>query len=180
MGPNGGFAEPAAPEMEHTMQYTPDVAELVDNPLGGRTPEEVREICSSTVALRALAHPPQDFLIEKFCREYDEYTEAEAREIFEDLKRFLVAGELLDRSLAPSLPVDNMWHAWILFTKDYHEFGDLLNGYIHHRPIPKGDAAQPPLEPTIAVMEAAYGSVSDRSFPQELGSYGIMDCKRGV
>lgn len=160
--------------------YTPDVEELIQDPLGGRTIEEVREIMSGPVAKRALAHPPQPFLIEKFLKECPEYSAEEAREIFEDTKRFLVAGELLDRSLAPSLPVDTMWHGWILFTKDYHEFGDLLGGYIHHRPIPKGDAAQPPLEPTIAVMEAAYGSVSDRSFPQELGSYGIMDCKKGV
>lgn len=160
------------------MTHTTDVQALIDDPLGGRAPREVREICASERAAGALAHPPQEFLIEKYCREYD-CTEDEARAIFEDTKRFLVAGELLGRSLAPSLPVDNMWHGWILFTMDYHEFCTKLGGYVHHRPIPKGNPAQPPLEPTIAVMMAAYGSVSERSFPQELGSYGIMDCKQG-
>lgn len=161
------------------MSYTDDVTQLIEDPLGGRTPAEVREICSGEVARRAMAHPPQPFLIEKFVKEFDEYSEEDARAIFEDTKRFLIAGELLDRSLAPSLPVDNMWHAWILFTMDYHAFCDILGGYIHHRPIPKGDPAQPPLDPTIEVMEAAYGELSERSFPVALGSWGIMDCKKG-
>lgn len=160
------------------MEFTQEVQALVDDPLGGRTPEEVRRICSSDQARHALAHPPQEFLIEKYCREYD-CSEEEARAIFEDTKRFLVAGELLDRSLAPSLPVDNMWHGWILFTMDYHDFCSKLGGYVHHRPIPKGDPQQPPLDPTIAVMTAAYGELSDLSFPVELGSYGVMDCKKG-
>lgn len=160
------------------MSFTAEVQELVDDPLAGRSAEEVREICSSDRAELALAHEPQPFLIEKFCGSHD-YTEDEARAIFEDLKRFLVAGELLDRSLAPSLPVDEMWHSWILFTMDYHEFCDKLGGYIHHRPIPKGDPAQPPLDPTIEVMEAAFGEVSPLSFPLEHGSWGIMDCKKG-
>lgn len=161
------------------MPFTEDVQDLVNDPLGGRTVEEVQEICSGPAAQQALAHQPLPFMIEKICAHQD-LTEDEALEVFEDTKRFLIAATLLDRSLAPSLPVDEVWHAWILFTKDYHDFCDGLGGYIHHRPVPKGDAAQPPLDPTIAVMEAAWGSVSDRSFPQALGSFGIMDCKKGV
>lgn len=160
------------------MAFTDDVQRLIDDPLGGRSVEEVRRLASSELADRVLAHPPQAFMIEKFCAEHDYSVEA-AHEIFEETKRFLLIGELLDESLAPSLPVDLMWHAWILFTKDYHEFCALLGGYIHHRPIPSGSAEQPPIEPTVAIMEAAYGSVDDLAWPQELGSYGIMDCKKG-
>lgn len=160
------------------MAFTPAVQELIDDPLNGRTQEEVREICSSALALKAMAHPPQDFLIEKFCAD-GEFTPDEARELFVECKRFLIAGELLDVSLAPSLHVDNMWHAWILFTMDYTEFCGILGPYIHHRPIPKGAPEQPPLDPTVAVMEAAYGELDDRFWPQELGAFGIMDCKKG-
>lgn len=161
------------------MPYTDEVQALIDKPLGGRTTTQVQELVAGELAKIALAHPPQDFLIEKFCRDYPEFTEAQARGLFEETKKFLVAGEILDVQLAPSLHVDNMWHAWILFTKDYHEFCSLLGGYIHHRPIPSGSPEQPPLEPTVAIMEAAYGELSATYWPQELGAYGIMDCKKG-
>lgn len=161
------------------MTYTPEVQQLVDDPFGGRTAEEVRELCESPQAQLALMHPPQPFLIEKFSRDHG-FDFADSLALFEEVKRFLVAGEVTGQSLAPSLHVDNMWHAWILFTHDYHDFCGILGGYIHHRPIPKGDGAQPPLEPTVAIMEAAFGTLSDRFWPQELGSYGVMDCKKGV
>lgn len=153
--------------------------DLIDDPLGGRTPAEVQRLCSGEQAERALAHEPQDYLIEKFCGEYG-YTEEDGRALFEETKRFLTAGKLLDQSLAPSLPVDRMWHAWILFTADYHEFCGKLGGYIHHRPLPSGASQQPPIEPTAAVMEAAFGSLDEAHWPQELGAFGIMDCKAGV
>lgn len=160
------------------MEYTTAVQELVDDPMKGRTPQEAREICSSAVAQHAMAHPPQDFLIEKFCAD-GAFTPDEARELFDECKRFLIAGQLLDVSLAPSLHVDNMWHAWILFTMDYTEFCNKVGSYIHHRPIPKGNPEQPPLDPTVKIMQAAYGELSDRFWPQELGAFGILDCKKG-
>ena len=160
------------------MEYTTEVQALVDDPLKGRTPDEVREICTSELAQRAMAHQAQDFLIEKFCAD-GEFTPEEARELFDECKRFLIAGELLGVSLAPSLHVDNMWHAWILFTMDYTAFCSILGAYIHHRPIPKGNPEQPPLEPTVEIMQAGYGELSDRFWPQELGAFGIMDCKKG-
>lgn len=160
------------------MSHTPEVQALIDDPFGGHTAEELRQLCSTDLARRALAHPPLAFLIDKFCAEYG-YAEADARELFEETKRFLVVGRLADQLLAPSLPVDRMWHSFILFTKDYHDFCDLLGGYIHHRPIPSGSPEQPPIEPTAAIMEAAFGALSPVYWPQELGAFGGMDCKKG-
>lgn len=159
--------------------FTVEVQALVEDPFKGRTAEEVHAICNGPQAAAALAHPAPDFLIEKFGMDSD-LSEEELLELFEETKRFLVAGQLLDVSLAPSLPVDLMWHAWILFTMDYHSFSEQLGGYIHHRPIPSGNPDQPPLEPTVEIMEAAYGGpLSEVFWPQELGAYGIMDCKKG-
>jgi hypothetical protein len=161
------------------VSYTAEVEQLIADPFGGRTGDQVREIVSGPNASAALAHPPQDFLLVKFMKECPEFSLDETRELFEETKRFLIAGELLDQSLAPSLPVDTMWHAWILFTMDYTAFCSLLGGYIHHRPIPQGRPEQPPLEPTVSIMEAAWGPLNDRFWPQELGAFGIMDCKKG-
>jgi hypothetical protein len=161
------------------MDYTLAVQKLIADPLKGRTPAQVRALFSTELADRALRHEAPDFLIQKYARDYD-VDQADARALFEETKRFLVAGVLTDQSLAPSLQVDQMWHSFILFTKDYHDFCDSLGGYIHHRPIPQGDGAQPPLEPTIEIMTAAFGDVPARFWPQELGSYGIMDCKKGA
>lgn len=166
------------PEGIH-MAYTEKVQELVDDPFGGRTAADVRALCTGELAAIALRHEPEPYLIEKYAKDNDMAPD-DVRALFEETKRFLVAGVLLDAQLAPSLPVDQMWHSWILFTKDYHEFCDKLGGYIHHRPLERGNSAQPPLEPTVAIMEAGFGPVSDVFWPQLLGSYGIMDCKKGA
>ena len=160
------------------MAYSADVQKLVDDPFGGRTKDEVAALCASNLALDALAHEPPTFLLEKFCADELVSTE-EAAELFEQTKRFLVVGQVLDAHIAPSLMVDKMWHAWILFTNDYHAFGAKLGGYIHHLPIPQGDAKQPPLEPTVELLEAAFGAAPEKFWPVALGAYGMMDCKQG-
>lgn len=160
------------------MTFNDAVQRLVEDPLGGRSREEVAALCSSAIALDALAHPAPDFMLEKFCSE-EHLSMDEAADLFEEAKRFLVVGQVIGAHIAPSLMVDKMWHAWILFTADYTAFCSLLGGYIHHRPVPKGSAEQPPLEPTVELMEAAYGPVREEFWPVALGAYGMMDCKQG-
>ncbi|MEC4724441.1 hypothetical protein HWQ46_02625 [Shewanella sp. D64] len=70
--------------------------------------------------------------------------EAEAVEIFEDVKRWLwMAAEareqgidqpvVIDRAL---VVLDEMWHNFMLFTRDYGQFcKDFFGGYIHHSPM---------------------------------------------
>lgn len=161
------------------MAYTDKVQRFVDDPLCGFTAEELQERVSTDLAQHALAHEPEAFLIEKFCQDHG-YTEADARSLFEDVKKFLLLGSIVDASPAPSYPIDQMWHAFILFTKDYAEFGEKCGGFIHHRPLPQTSEAQPPIEPTLALMTAAYGELSDQHWPAPLGAFGIMDCKAGV
>ncbi len=44
----------------------------------------------------------------------------------------------------PMTMMDEMWHLFILFTKDYHAFCDTyLDGYIHHTPLDDGFDPQP-------------------------------------
>lgn len=161
------------------MSYTDHVQRFIDDPLCGFTEEELRAKVSSDLAQEALAHPPQAFLIEKFAKDYG-YDEKDARALFEDVKRFLLLGSIVDASPAPSLPIDQMWHAFILFTKDYAEFCAKTGDFIHHRPLPSTSEHQPPIEPTITLMTAVYGELSEVHWPAPLGSFGIMDCKAGV
>lgn len=161
------------------MQYTDEVQALVDDPLSGRGTEEIRSLFDTDIVRDALRHEPPAFMIQRFIAAHG-YSEAAARELFDETKRFLVANRVLGLKLAPSEPVDQMWHAWILFTKDYYAFCESLGGYIHHLPIPVGSPEQPPLDPTISVMRAAFGSVNDALWPVELGAFGGRDCKAGA
>lgn len=161
------------------MQYTEQVQALIDNPYGDRTPDQIAELCSGALAQDALAHAADPDLLERFARN-NAITPDRAAELFEETKRFLVLGRLVGAQLAPSPDIDELWHAWILFTKDYHAFCDKVGGYIHHKPIPAGSPAQPPLEPTVALMEAGYGRADERAWPLEVGARGIMDCKMGA
>lgn len=161
------------------MASSDKVQRFIDNPLCGFTAEELQARVSGDLAKVALAHPPQDFLIEKFCQDHG-YSESDALSLFEDVKKFLLLGSLVDASPAPSYPIDQMWHAFILFTKDYAEFGEKVGGFVHHRPLPSTSESQPPLEPTLELMTAAYGELSEQHWPAPLGAFGIMDCKAGV
>lgn len=161
------------------MPYTDKVQRFIDDPLCGFTEDALQAKVSTDLAREALAHPPQDFLIEKFAKDHG-YTHEDARSLFEDVKKFLLLGSLVEASPAPSLPIDQMWHSFILFTKDYAEFCSKVGGFIHHRPLPSTSEHQPPIEPTMQLMTAAYGTLSDAHWPALLGAYGIMDCKAGV
>ncbi|SIN35295.1 Uncharacterized conserved protein [Mycobacteroides abscessus subsp. abscessus] len=143
------------------MPYTDKVQRFIDDPLCGFSEDELQAKVSTDLAREALAHPPKDFLIEKF---------AKSRRL----------GSIVEASPAPSLPVDQMWHSFILFTKDYADFCSKVGGFIHHRPLPSTSEHQPPIEPTLQLMAAAYGELSDLHWPAPLGAYGIMDCKAGV
>lgn len=158
--------------------YTERVQDIIDDPLGGRTDVEVRAAVATEAAAAALRHPAPEFLIQRAV-DKGGLTRDEALEVFEEVKRFLVVGTALERNFAPSVPVDALWHEWILFTDDYHTFCHQLGGYIHHTPIPQGSDDQPPLEPTVTAMQVAFGELSDRWWPVALGASGIMDCCMG-
>ncbi|NII26454.1 hypothetical protein HB364_15295 [Pseudoflavitalea sp. X16] len=68
-----------------------------------------------------------------------EVTEAEAEDIFTETKKFLFIcrqpGVFIPDEL---LIVDEMWHNFILFTKEYQDFcAFYFGGYLHHTPSSK-------------------------------------------
>lgn len=73
----------------------------------------------------------------------------EAVELFDDMKRWLWLSDYnsnhvssenrVHMAISQSIKlIDEMWHTFILFTVDYHDFCDkYLDHHIHHRPTPK-------------------------------------------
>ncbi|KAB8037771.1 hypothetical protein GCL60_11395 [Silvanigrella paludirubra] len=85
-----------------------------------------------------------DNIINKFTKDYDKISLYDSQIIFkETLKWLWLCNEsYLDKNenvnifiYEDSLIIDKMWHNFILFTKDYHEFCHKYFGrFIHHEP----------------------------------------------
>lgn len=102
----------------------------------------------TTQPLEAALAYRNDHVVADFCTKYD-VSEAEARELFEDVKRWVWACAVADErgiSLMIDgrlLVLDHMWHTFVLFTRDYHAFCHAIAGrYIHHLPTTRDEAAR--------------------------------------
>lgn len=73
----------------------------------------------------------------KRCKKDFNYTDEDMCIIEKEFKRFMVMSVLLeDKGIGMySKDIDNLWHSFILFTKEYATFCDRFNGkFIHHVP----------------------------------------------
>ena len=81
-----------------------------------------------------MAFQPPQLLIERFAKAHS-VSEQEAREQFEEIKKFLVVcASDRSKSYAPSRHLDDMWHDFVLFTPEYSSFCQKIGGFVHHRP----------------------------------------------
>lgn len=82
---------------------------------------------------------------------------------------FLVACTRTDEPLGPSKLVDEFWHAFILRTEPYAEFGQRVAGYfIHHVPTdsePDGDTSDQALMRTFDAITAAGFTIDPELWP---------------
>lgn len=97
---------------------------------------------------------------------------------FAEFKKYVALVRWTDESLAmTSKQVDEVWHQFILFTRQYHAFCDeFLGGYLHHAPA----TASSPLPPDArdrfrAVYERHFGRLDPLWKNQADG--GVGDCK---
>lgn len=87
------------------------------------------------IVRKVLDYSIPDTIIEKYVDKYG-VTEEVARAHERELKRYL-AMCLADPEAAYGMfgPIDEFWHTWILFTREWCEFGNAVAGrYIHHQP----------------------------------------------
>ncbi|WP_244306519.1 hypothetical protein [Paraburkholderia lacunae] len=87
-----------------------------------------------------LARYQHEGVIGKFRDEWD-VEEAEALDIFSEMKKFLFVSEHAQKQCIefevdePILMIDKMWHHFILFTNDYEKFCHRFFGkMLHHIP----------------------------------------------
>lgn len=94
----------------------------------------------NSISLKKISSYNNEDLIFRFLEMY-EIDEAEAIDIFEETKKWLwlCSNSKFDLIIDDSLVIiDEMWHNFILFTKEYDAFcKEYLGIYIHHQPTTK-------------------------------------------
>jgi hypothetical protein len=75
-----------------------------------------------------------DSVINIYCERYGSDLQ-NADEIFKDTIEFLWTSAIGSKTLSPSKEIDDMWHVFILHTKDYETFcKEQLGKFVHHTP----------------------------------------------
>ena len=100
-------------------------------------------------------------------QEKEKLTEEKARVLFLDMLRFLLLCGTQEQILSPSEAIDQAWHHFILFTRDYREFCQRFFGkFVDHQPFSRSERTvkQMALEMrdrTLAVAGTVFGELSD-------------------
>lgn len=72
------------------------------------------------------------------------FSTEESTRLFKDVKTFLYCCANSDKNLSPTLLLDEGWHDFILYTKDYDLFcKKYFNKFIHHQPFSNNQQAAP-------------------------------------
>ena len=92
-------------------------------------------------------------------------TAEQATALFEDTKRFLyLCGVTTCSGFSPSSVIDEGWHNFILFTKDYYEFCHTFFGrFIHHLPKNKEEGEKGgkySAQRTLVAAQKMFGTLS--------------------
>jgi len=128
---------------------------------------------NSKVDLGALAQYQNDEVVDRFMNAY-EVDEEDARLIFDDMKCFLALTIQYpeEEILLPNsiLVIDEMWHTFLMFTRDYQAFCRAHFGcMIHHEPTPKAEKIA--LQKEIEIDRAA---VTEKAQKDAKHFYGLI------
>lgn len=119
-----------------------------------------------------LLFAPPELLIKRFCQEHS-VSETEARERFEETKKFLVLSATNRHNIySPSEQIDEMWHCFLLNTKYYHEFCRRLGCFVHHQPSEKPQPEN--YARTRIDLESLFGELNVKYWSEKNG-----DCDGG-
>jgi hypothetical protein len=106
-------------------------------------------------SMEALAYEAP-FLVEKLLKQHIVESADEAQALFDEVKRYIVMVRF-DRSHVwemHSLRVDEAWHLFILFTRQYADFCErFFGGYVHHSPGNAPEALAPPPVPVATFSQ---------------------------
>jgi hypothetical protein len=133
-------------------------------PLSSRTVDELSEFRG------ALDHEAP-FLIEKLLKDHVVAGAFEAETLFTEVKRYLVLTQL-NRDVSwqmYSIRVDEVWHQFVLFTREYAMFcEEHLGGFVHHRPsnAPELPGSRDLTPSTFREFRARYREVFGQELPE--------------
>lgn len=114
--------------------------------------------------VRCSLGPLEETLIRNHAQRTGLSTEA-AKGASRELAKFLLLCAKSDAPLAPSEEVDDVWHDFVLHTREYHAFcRDQIGRFIHHVPSEVPD--QQSYWRTLTLMEAEFGGVDERYWPR--------------
>jgi hypothetical protein len=132
------------------------------------------EACHDVASLNDLMEFQHGRLLGRLQKKLGIDTE-DAQDLFEDLKRFLFIAGTTKEPMAPPERIDEAWHHFILFTRDYEDFCEKFFGkFIHHKPYgPEEIAANDGsiIKRTIARTREVFGDVLSENW-----SYAAADC----
>lgn len=154
---------------------------------------------SSTATLREVLKYRNKDILDRFCDEFD-ISRRDARLLFQETLKWIwlcaearkdrkaghnVPPLIVDRFLAP---IDEMWHNFILHTKEYARFCDTYFGFlVHHNPTPprikKGQkirfaASSSEFEQQLEKRRKQFGYIYDKLGPSTLTRwYGSLALK---
>lgn len=108
-----------------------------------------------------------------------EISHQEARALFDDMKRFLYLAATTPTPLAPPELIDEAWHNFILFTKDYADFCRKYFGkFIHHFPVLPEERASRNGSIIKNTYEAAKRAFGDDLSANWISAGGMRCCEK--
>jgi hypothetical protein len=121
--------------------------------------------------IQAALEFPLDHVVARY-RQEEEVSEAFARDVERELRRYLILCALYPRRSIPMHgPVDQLWHTFLTFTHDYAEFCRQVAGrFIHHRPDLSGAAGWRGLKQFVRLYHQTFGQLpSEDVWPAAAG-----------
>jgi len=134
-------------------------------------------------------------IISRFLDMFD-MSEDEAKDLFTETRKFLFICQLKDVFIPDDLLIiDEMWHNFVLFTKDYQAFCDTHFGkYFHHLPASKKEKEEQRLknerDPEIAkteylekleyIMNLTYDYLGEETVIKWFKTYPIKYSKENI
>ena len=101
-----------------------------------------------------------------------------------ELKRYLfLCAKYPERGWPMVNSIDELWHTFIIFTKDYHEFCQQLGlQYLHHQPVNDGDDLSDipaTYQEFLKLYRQEFGPASSAVWPRKLAGSDCASCGKG-
>lgn len=89
----------------------------------------------------------------------------EAGVAFEECKKFLYLCVRSDEACVPSTTLDEMWHTFLMFSRSYRKFCEMLGGFIDHEP--REWKSTGPYLRTLERAETMFGQLNQKYWPKK-------------